>query len=138
MSSSAKILLYTSKTYKDGKHPVLLRIVIDRKPMYFNVGSNLKCIPDLWDPAKCEFKKKFPNYQEANRNLHSALKDAEAILINLQYENPNFSHSDFKLLFGKKYKRIYLFKYLDDLRASLITCFFYFKYGQIIHIRLQF
>jgi len=115
MSSSAKILLYTSKTYKDGKHPVLLRIVIDRKPMYFNVGSNLKCIPDLWDAAKCEFKKKFPNYQEANRNLHSALKDAEAILINLQYENPNFSHADFKLLFGKKFKRIYLFKYLDDL-----------------------
>lgn len=115
MSASAKILLYTSKKYKDGKHPVLLRIVIDRKPMYFNIGSNLKCMPDLWDSAKCEFKNKFPNHKEANRNIHSALSDAEAILINLQYENPNFSHADFKLLFGKKFKRIYFFKYLDEL-----------------------
>ena len=115
MSSSAKILLYTSKTYKDGKHPVLLRIVIDRKPMYFNIGSNLKCIPDLWDPAKCEFRNKFPNHKEANRNIHAALSSAEAILINLQYENPHFSHADFKLLFGKKFKRIYLFKYMDEL-----------------------
>lgn len=115
MSSSAKILLYTSKTYKDEKHPVLLRIVIDRKPMYYNIGSNLKCVPDLWDSAKCEFKKKFPNYQEANRNLHAALKDAEAILINLQYENPNFSHADFKVLFSKKHKKIFFFKYMDEL-----------------------
>jgi len=74
--------------------------------MYFNIGSNLKCIPDLWDSAKCEFNKTFPNYKEANRNIHTALSAAEAILINLQYENPNFSHADFRLSFGKKFKRI--------------------------------
>lgn len=115
MSGSAKILLFTSKKYKDDKHPVLLRIVIDRKPMYFNVGNNLKCVKDLWNFEKGEFRKKFPNYQEANRNLHSSLKDAEAILINLQYENQNFSHADFKKAFVKKYKKIFLFKYMDEL-----------------------
>jgi hypothetical protein len=41
MGASAKIVLFKSKTYNNGKHPVLLRIVIDRKPKYYSVGSNL-------------------------------------------------------------------------------------------------
>ncbi|MGD9928875.1 MAG: tyrosine-type recombinase/integrase [Mangrovibacterium sp.] len=119
MGASAKVLLFKSKKYKDGKHPVLLRIVIDRKPMYYNIGNNLKCIPDQWDEKTSLFEKSFPNYKEANRNVLSALGKANEILINLNYENPNFGHGDFKQRFIRKGQKIYLLKYMDEIISRL-------------------
>jgi hypothetical protein len=119
MGASAKILLFKSRKYLDKTHPVYLQVVIDGKPMYFSVGNNLKCNEDQWDFAKGIFKKNFDNYREANRNLHTAIGQAEKILIDLQFEKPNFTHADFKRLFVKKDKRIYLFKYTDEIIQRL-------------------
>lgn len=113
--ASAKIVLFKSKTFKDGKHPVLLRIVIDRKPKYYNVGNNLKCYPEQWEETEFVFKKTFPNYKEANRNIRSFLSDADEILINLEKENSNFSHADFERLFIKKTEKLLLFKYVETI-----------------------
>lgn len=113
--ASAKVLLFKSKTFKDGKHPVLLRIVIDRKPKYYNIGNNLKCYLEQWEETEYIFKKTFPNYKEANRNIRTFLSDADEILINLQKENQNFSHADFEKLFIKKTEKLFLFKYMDTI-----------------------
>jgi hypothetical protein len=67
MGASAKILLYVSKKYKDEKHPVLLRILINRKPKYYNIGSNLKCIPEQWDEQSGIFKKSFYKLQRSKQ-----------------------------------------------------------------------
>jgi integrase/recombinase XerD len=119
MAASAKILLFKSKTYKDGKHPVLLRIVIDRKPKYFSVGSNLKCLPEQWDSELSEFNKTFPSYKQANINIRTSLSDAEDILLRLQRDDPNFTHAEFEKLFLKKNQKIYLFQYMDSIITRL-------------------
>ncbi|MBN1820245.1 MAG: site-specific integrase [Prolixibacteraceae bacterium] len=115
MAASAKILLYKSKTYKNGKHPVLLRIVINRKVKYYNIGSNLKCLPAQWDEKENIFNKKFPNYQEANRNIRLKLGKADKILINLEDKNENFTLSDFDREFAKANIKIYLLEYIDTI-----------------------
>lgn len=115
MGASAKIVLFKSKTYKDGKHPVLLRIVIDRKPKYYSVGSNLKCYIEQWEESEAIFNKTFPNFKLANSNIRSFFNNADKILIKLQEENPNFSHSDFERLFVKKEGKLFLFKYMETI-----------------------
>jgi integrase/recombinase XerD len=118
MGASAKIILYTSKTYTGNIHPVLLRVIIDRKVVNYNC-KNLKCKSDQWDSEKNLFKKEFQNFKLANQNLHTVLGTAEKILLNLQDEKPNFTHADFKRQFIKKEKRIFLFKYMDEIIIRL-------------------
>jgi site-specific recombinase XerD len=119
MGASAKILLFTSKKYKDGKHPVFLRIVIERKAKYYSIGSNLKCTPDQWDSEKGILNKAFPNYKEANRNIFKATGKANEIIINLQNQKPNFSHKDFHKEFIEKNQKIFLFKYMDEIMERM-------------------
>jgi site-specific recombinase XerD len=120
MGSSAKIVLFKGKKYKDNKHPVYLQITIDRKNKYYTVGSNLKCIPDEWDTNEY-FSKKFPNYKQANRNLQLAIGNANKTLINLEEENPNFTHEDFKVKYKPKNDILYLFEYMDKIIERLNT-----------------
>ena len=118
--ASVKIMIYKSKTYSDGSHPVLLRVIIDRKPVYYGVGgSSFNCLTEQWDEEASIFNNKFPNYKKSNRNLHSILGKAEAILCDLEDENPNFTHSDFKKLFQKKNRKIYLLKYFNEIISRL-------------------
>lgn len=45
--ASVKVVLFTSKTMKDGEHPIMLRLIQDRKIKY--VYLHASCHPDLWD-----------------------------------------------------------------------------------------
>ncbi|MBN2892733.1 MAG: hypothetical protein JXL97_12770 [Bacteroidales bacterium] len=49
MGASAKVILFKSKTFSDGKNPVLLRVTINRKVKYYNLGNNLKCYVNQWN-----------------------------------------------------------------------------------------
>ena len=61
MAASIKVILYTSKTLSNGEHPVVLRIIKDRKPKYIFIGHS--CPINLWDKKENLPKKKYPNYQ---------------------------------------------------------------------------
>jgi|SRR5665647_122603 len=118
--ASAKIVYYQSKNLSGGYHPVMLRIIIDRKSVYYSIGGSLmKCLPKEWNFEKSQFSREFENYKKGNRNLMNVLADAQSLLCDLQDENPNFSHSDFNNLFQKKKKRIYLFQYFDEVITRL-------------------
>jgi len=118
--ASAKIVYYQSKNLSGGYHPVLLRIIIDRKPVYYNIGGPfMKCLPNEWNFDKSQFSKEFENHKKGNRNLMNVLADATSLLCDLQDENPNFQHSDFIELFQKKKQKLFLFKYFDDVIARL-------------------
>lgn len=62
MAVTSKIVLYTSKTLKNGEHPIMIRITQDRKPKYLSTGFS--CLPTLWDKKKEQPLKKHPNYKE--------------------------------------------------------------------------
>ena len=36
--STVSIVLYVSKTLKNGEHPIMLRVIKDRKPKYKSLG----------------------------------------------------------------------------------------------------
>jgi len=67
MSASVKIMLYTHKTYSDGQHPIIIQVIVNRKPVRKVVG---RCTKDQWDDDSKRVKtRKHPNYATINRNI---------------------------------------------------------------------
>lgn len=70
---TSAIVLYTSKTYENGTHPICVRITYNRLPKYISI-ADVK--PDDWDSALKQVKDTNKNYRNINRDIK--LKDAEA------------------------------------------------------------
>ena len=70
---SAKIVLFTSKTLKNGEHPLMIRLTKDRKSKYISTG--LSCTKDLWDEKACLPKKKHPNQLKLSIFLNNKLNE---------------------------------------------------------------
>ena len=111
MGASAKIVLFKSKKFSDETHPVLLRVTINRKLKYYNVGSNYKCNEKQWEGN--EFNKKFPDHEKANRELYKVLVKANDVIIDLKENVPHFNLTDFDRKFIIRKERIFLFEYFD-------------------------
>ena len=47
MNPSISIIYYTSKTLKNGNHPLMLRIIQNRQTKYVSLGVNIN--PNFWD-----------------------------------------------------------------------------------------
>ena len=75
---NVKVLLYKSKTYKNGTHPVMLRITHNRKAKYLSL--NMLCVEAEWDFNRCRFTRKFRDHQQKNRMLHFFEEKAYRIL----------------------------------------------------------
>ncbi len=66
-----KAILYSTKTYKDGSHPIMIRITQNRKRIYKTVGYSV--VPDAWDEDNSQVYEKKPQIskrQEGQLNPH--------------------------------------------------------------------
>lgn len=109
--ASIKTLLFTSKTLKNGEHPIMLRITKDRKPKYISIGHSSSL--ELWDSAKDLPKKKHPLYKELVVIIEKRTNDAKISLLKLENEKDNFSADELKTKILRTTKKITLFQYLD-------------------------
>lgn len=115
MSASLKVVLYKSKTFTDGKHPVLLRVTINRKLKYYNIDNRFKCFEKQWNKKDGQFNKRFPNHDKANRQIFKSLSKASDIIADLNENKVGFSISDFHKRYESKRDRIFLFEYFDHI-----------------------
>jgi integrase/recombinase XerD len=115
MGASAKVILFKSKTFSDGKHPVLLRVTIDRRLKYYNIGGNYKCDEKQWNKKDGIFNKKLPNHEKANKEILKALSKAFDIITDLKENVPNYNLSDFDRKFSAKKDQTLLFDYFDGI-----------------------
>lgn len=70
-----KPVLYKSKTYKDGSHPIMIRITQDRKLLYKAVGHAV--VPDAWDEENCCVYEKDPKISKRQEGQFKPEKLAE-------------------------------------------------------------
>lgn len=64
---STKILLYTHKTYSNGKHPVMMQVIFNRHKKKISLGYHAR--PKEWNPEKSRFRRSVDNYDEKNTAL---------------------------------------------------------------------
>ncbi|HEY0220978.1 MAG TPA: site-specific integrase, partial [Candidatus Paceibacterota bacterium] len=94
MNTSVKAKLFTSKTLKNGEHPVMLRIIKNRKPKYISVGFS--CPKELWNDAEGLPTKKHPLYKEAKVLIGKKKLEADKLIMDLENENHHFSAYEIK------------------------------------------
>ncbi len=118
------MLLYTSKTLKNGEHPIMLRIIKDRKPKYIAVGFS--CTLDFWDIEKNLPKKKHPLYRQICVLISDKVLEAQKLSLDLDNNKRNLSAHEIR---GKLKKQVIInplvMDYFDTFVNRLV------KAGQI-------
>ena len=94
MNASVKVILFKSKTLKNGEHPVMLRVIKDRKPKYISTGFS--CTSDMWDEKNNLPKKKHPLYVEAKILFAQKSIEANKLIIGLENDNKDLSANEIK------------------------------------------
>ena len=112
MNASVKVILYTSKTLSSGEHPVMLRLIKDRKPKYISVGFSTT--KDLWNESEGEPKKKHPLYKEAKILIQKKKLEASKLIMDLESEEKNLSSEEIRGKLKRSRKgNLTLFKFFD-------------------------
>ncbi|MBL7817567.1 MAG: site-specific integrase [Saprospiraceae bacterium] len=115
---SVSVLLYTSKTLKNGEHPIMIRVIQNRKTKYISLGKSSRL--DLWDIAKQLPKRKNPHYQELVNLIEKKRIDARKLEIEMETEKPNFSLEEYEVKFRNKTKEMTVFKFFDEVIENMV------------------
>ena len=100
---SVSVLLYTSKTLTNGEHPIMIRLIKDRKSKYISIGQSSKL--ECWDMNKQQPNRKHPNRRELEMLIDEKKKDARKLEIELETSKPNFTASEYGVKFRNDVKQ---------------------------------
>lgn len=115
---STKVLLYKSKVLKNGEHPIMIRLINDRKSKYIATGQS--CDPDLWDFKENKPNKKHPNRIELELFLDKKKNEAQKIILNYENDNKTYSPEQIKKTYKIGSKKTTVFKFMDQIIENLI------------------
>ncbi len=116
-TASIKPILYIHKTLSNGKHPILLQVIKDRKVKRISLGYSAS--KGEWDFKNSKPTKKYPYQIE----LAAVIKKKEAAIakeaMTLDLETENFTAE--RLLSNVKRKKCYatVLKYFDEVIAQM-------------------
>ena len=115
--ASTKVLLRTSKILKNGEHPIVLRVIKDRKTKFLFTG--LSCSADLWDFKENIPKKKHPNKLKLELFIDKKRVEAQNVILDLENEVEDYTTEHFKRAYKVSTKKVKVFKYFDETIARL-------------------
>jgi integrase/recombinase XerD len=115
--ASIKILLKTNKTLSDGRHPIAIRIIKDRKTKFIFTGKH--SLKEHWDENMGLPNKKHPLFKELVIYLKKRLLDAETELLGLEKDNQYFTADTVKQNLKKSPKANNVFHFYDRIIAEL-------------------
>jgi integrase len=112
--ASIKVVLYTSKTLSNGEHPIMLRVIKDRKTKYITLGLN--CTKALWNSKENLPQKKHPLYSRIVNKINKEKHKASKMLIDLENESQELSADQIKNKLKSEIKdKKTVFQYFDEL-----------------------
>ena len=89
MVSSIKVVLFESKTLKNGEHPIMLRLTKDRKTKYISLGAS--CSKELWNYQENVPKPKHPLHRELLNKINKKKLEASKLLLALDDDEKDYS-----------------------------------------------
>ena len=91
--ASIDVVLFASKILKNGEHPIMVRLIKDRKARYISTGES--CLKALWDDKKNLPSKKHPLSKEMVIKIEKVKTEAKRLLMKLEDEQSDFSSEEF-------------------------------------------
>lgn len=117
MSTTAKVVLYKSKTLSNGEHPIMLRIIKNRKASYINIGHS--CPASLWDDKENLPKKKHPDYKSLVALIDKKKREASKLLLSLDNEGGEYSADSIQKKLKRNQTNVTLFSYFKEVIEDL-------------------
>jgi len=115
--ASIKVVLFTSKTLSNGEHPILLRVIQNRKISYISIGASSK--KSLWDEQNNLPKKKHPLYKQLLVLIDAKRIEANKLQIELETDNIDLSAKEIKRKLKKTTNSKSVLKYFDETITRL-------------------
>lgn len=117
--ASIRVILYTSKRFQDGRHPVMLQIIHQRKTTRKSLP--VKLYEWEWDFKQNLPKKTAENYKTIISYIRSQLVIAEKAMLDIENENQDYCINDISNKMAKKPKKITFNKYSKELIEQMYT-----------------
>ena len=115
--ATVKIVLFKSKTYDNGKHPVMLRMTHNRKLKYFSLG--VECFENEWDDKSGRFTKAYSGFRERNRLLVSVENRVYVILDDFVRKSKSFTFDAFEKAFLGINKNVEVVAFFEQIIEEL-------------------
>jgi integrase/recombinase XerD len=118
---TVKLELFKSKSLKDGRHPIMLRITHERRNKYIKTG--LSAFPEEWDKKSMQltttYKKNFklaqPRFESLNAALLNKLADALNDSFELQREKHTLNIDELKAKIKKVSKSAKMYEFSEKI-----------------------
>lgn len=98
--SSVKIILKKGKVLKNGEHPIMLRIISNRKASYNTIGAS--CSAKHWDDKNNLPKKSHPDYSDLLVLIDKKRSEANKLLLKLETDDQHLSATEIRDKIKKK------------------------------------
>lgn len=95
-SAVIRLVLWESKTLKDGTNPIMLAIRFNGQSL---ISTHVSCKPTQWDKRNQCLKRSFPNASALNAMLADMLNRAIKIKIKLEQDGVQYAHKTIADLF---------------------------------------
>jgi integrase len=115
--ATTKILLKNQKQTKDGKYPVILQIIHDRKKKIISLKHYVK--PEHWDNDKGLPTIKHSNFKSLSILIRNKLNEAEKIVLELENDKKPFTVDDIISKMRSNSTSTTVFKYAEEFIKKL-------------------
>ncbi len=119
MKYSVKLVLRTTKTLHNGKHPLYLRVIINRKVKEYSLGATYSYSENEWNEKNEVVKSSVPGADNTNKHIENFKNRAKKILHYLEDQSGIYTLSDFDQLFNKDDNIIFVLEYMKQIELTL-------------------
>ena len=117
--SSVKAILYKGKIFKNGSHPIMIRIIQDRLVRRISLGYSVE--PKFWDDEKGFVLSNHPNCNSLNSLIKQKIGEAEKEKIRLESDNESFSVDELLSKIKKTKPKQSFFTYTENLINEMMS-----------------
>lgn len=115
-NTSIKVVLYTSKILKNGEHPIMLRVIKNRKSKYISVGHS--CEIKLWDVKNERPRKSHPHKRLLDILIETKIQEAQKNLLDMEIKQKHFSIESVTKKIRNDIPTKNVFEFIDSIVAQ--------------------
>lgn len=114
--ASSKILLYKSKQKSDGRYPIVVRVIKDRRPKYIYIDWVFE---KDWNDATHQVRSTHPNSKRLNNLILKKLAEASDLILESESQKKDFTAGQITRMMKGKRKETTFFKLAGEFIADL-------------------
>jgi integrase len=118
MATSVDCIIFASKTYSNGEHPLAIRVTKDRKTSYYFLGYT--CPANLWEEAAGMPRKKHPNKMLLDAIITKRMAQAKDLVMRFDLEGTPYQASDIVMELSDKKPTKTLFELYESMIQRMV------------------